>query len=291
MMEQILAFEEFLVAHPEQYTHLAPKTMIFAAGGTRRRAVLAGIDPTSDEYPRWSFFQMVTCFDLFFQHGVRHLITHAIIPSQYQEVTRGYRDNLIKWVAWNLSNPDALAEFERRNFRVRLIGGEHLPALQTLSDTLAELPAPAEAPTIWFTVTPTEDSPWDSLFAAIHRSGAKTQGDAVQAQFGEPIPPATLYIGSGKPGIFPAVVPPLLMGKMQCYWSQRPGFITDMGTVKAILYDFAFTRKTWKKDKTGRAEKVLESPEIWEEAPVLGLGKRLGPFWYPASVPDIGEQG
>jgi hypothetical protein len=287
MPDRIPTFKEFLATLPAKFAPLAPKTMIFAAGGTRRRAALAGIDPASDSYPQWSFYQMMACFDLFFQHGVRQIITHAIIPSQYSEVTKGYRDNLTRWVAWNLSNPEALAEFQRRGVRVRLLGAEDLPDLSSLAETLQNFEAPAGAPTIWFTVSPTESTPWRALFAAVHRSGAETQREAIQAQFGESIPPASLYIGSGKPGVFPAVVPPLLMGKMQCYWSQRPGFITDIETVKAILYDFAYTRKTWMKDKTGRAEKVLEEREIWEGAPILGLGVQLGPFWYPAPVPDI----
>jgi hypothetical protein len=286
MNEQVPTFEAFLALQTEQIASLAPETMIFAAGGTRRRAVLAGIDPTSDEYPRWSFGQMVTCFNLFFSHGVRHIITHAIVPTQYQEITKGYRENLLKWVEWNLSNPAALAEFRQRRWRVLLIGAEHLPEFQPLAETLRQNSASIDGPTIWMAVTPATTSPWNAMLAAIHRSGARTQAEAIEAQFGESIPPVSLYIGSGKPGIFPAVVPPILMGKMQCYWAQRPGFITDKKSVRAVLYDFAFTRKTWMKDKTGRAEQVLERQDIWEEAPILGLGVRIGPFWYPAPIDD-----
>ena len=71
------------------------------------------------------------------------------------------------------------------------------------------------------------------------------------------------------------------MGKLQCYWTLRPGFILDRETVRRILYDYAYTRKTWQKDKTDRAEKVLEDRDRWENAPILGLGRRVGPFWYP----------
>jgi hypothetical protein len=287
MSEQMIDFNDFSYLPLDQIAHIAPKTMIFAAGGTRRRAVLAGIDPVSDEYPRWSFGQMMICFNLFFQHGVRHIITHAIIPTQYQEITKGYQDNLIQWVNWHLSNPAAMEKFRQMGVRVRLLGAEFLPQLQPLADKLLNVPAPESAPTIWFTVTPYALSPWEAMITAIHRSGAKTQAEAIEAQFGEAIPPVSLYIGSGKPGIFPAVVPPLLIGKMQCYWSQSPGFMTDVKNVKAILYDYAYTRETWKEDKTGRAEVVLENREIWENAPILGLGVRVGPFWYPAPVSDI----
>jgi len=290
MPEQTISFNDFQNLPIEKIALIAPETMIFAAGGTRRRAVLAGINPISDEYPRWSFEQMMICFDLFFQHGVRHIITHAIIPTQYQEVTKGYQDNLIQWVSWHLSNSEAIAKFRQMGVRVRLMGAEFIPELKPLAEKLLNFPAGAGAPTIWFTVTPTATSPWDAMLTAIHRSGAKTQAEAIEAQFGEAIPPVSLYIGSGKPGIFPAVVPPLLIGKMQCYWSQSPGFITDAKIVKTIFYDFAFTRKTWIEDKSGRAEMVLENPEIWEGAPILGLGVRLGPFWFPAPVSDMTDQ-
>ena len=290
MAKKILPFGKFLRRKPEEFSNLAPETMIFVAGGTRRRAVMAGIDPTSDEYPRWSFSQMMICFDHFFQHGVNHIVTHAIIPSQYQEITQGYRDKLVQWVEWNLSNAEALAQFQQRGLRVRLLGAEHLPELRPLAEKLRELSGLPKSHTIWVTVTPRDSDPWEAMLFAIHRSGAKSQKEAIRAQFGEVIPPATLYIGSGKPGIFPAVIPPLLMGKMQCYWTQTPGYITDIKTVKAVLYDFAYTRKTWKKDKTGRAEMVLDHQEIWEVAPILGLGVRLGPFWYPAPIGDLTDQ-
>ena len=281
------SFEEFLALSNNALAHLAPATMIFAAGGTRRRAVLAGIDPTSNEYAQWSFEQMIACFELFFQLGVRHIITHAIIPSQYQEVTHGYREKLLQWVDRGLTNPTALEGYQRLGWRARLLGTDSLPQLASAAERLRKNPAPPDAPTIWVTVTPTEQAPWDSLLTAVHQSGTRTQAEAIRAQFGEDIPPATLYIGSGKPGVFPAVVPPLLMGKMQCYWLQRPGFLVDRQTVRAVLYDFAYTRKTWKKDKTGRAEQVLDQRDIWEDAPVLGLGVRMGPFWYPAPISEV----
>lgn len=287
MSENHPGFDEFLAFPSDAIAHLAPETMIFAAGGTRRRAILAGINITSNEYPQWSFLQMLTSFKLFFEHGVRHIITHAIIPSQYQEVTKGYRDQLLQWVDWGLSSPKALASYQQLGWRIRLLSTDGLPQLEPVAARLRENPAPQDAPTLWITATPNESAPWDSLLAAIHRSGAKTHAEAIRAQFGEDIPPAALYIGSGKPGVFPAVVPPLLMGQMQCYWTQRPGFVVDLETVRAVLYDFAYTRKTWQKDKTGRAEFVLKNQEIWENAPTLGLGVRLGPFWYPGPISDI----
>jgi hypothetical protein len=286
MSPSFLSFEEFLVAPLDEITPQAPQTMIFAAGGTRRSAALAGIVPTGSGYAQWAYDQLIACFDLFFQHGVRHIITHAIIPSQYQEITQNYREQLLNWVDWVLAGPQALMGYQRQGWKVRLLGAESLPELAPVAQRLRTSQAPTDAPTLWFTVTPDEAAPWEVLLAAVHRTGATTQAEAIRAQFGEDIPPATLYIGSGKPGVFPAVVPPLLMGKMQCYWTQRPGFILERETIRAILYDYAYTRSTWRADKTGRAEQVLKDRQIWEQAPILGLGMRLGPFWYPEPVSD-----
>ena len=225
--------------------------------------------------------QMIACFQLFFECGVRYIFTHAIIPSQYQEITKGYREQLLNWVDQILAGEPALSGYRLLGWNTRLLGTESLPEIYPAANRLHQNWNNPEGPTLWFTVTPNENAPWEILLDAAARSGARTQSEAIRAQFGADIPPATMYIGSGKPSVFPAVVPPLLMGKMQSYWLQRPGFIIEPRIVKAILYDYAFTRKTWQQDKTGRAEKVLDNRDLWEEAPILGLGVRRGPFWYP----------
>lgn len=287
MADQIPSFEKFLATPAVEIAHLAPQSMIFAAGATRRSAALAGVATTGDTYARWAYNRMIECFELFFELGVGHIITHAIIPSQYNEVTEGYRKKLLDWVDWIVAGPEALEGYQRRGWKARLAGTENLPELELVAARLRENPAPSEAPTMWVTVTPTQSAPWDSVLGAVHQSGAKTQAEAIRALYGEDIPPVTLYILGGKPLIFPAVVPPLLMGQMQCYWTSRPGFILDYKTVREILYDYAYTRKTWQKDKTGRAAKVLEDRARWENAPIQGLGMRVGPFWYPQPYIDL----
>lgn len=275
---------EFLAGPIDAVRELAPQTLIFAAGGTRRSAAMNGVSTTGNEYAQWAYNQMMACFDLFFKHGVKHIITHAVIPSQYQETTLDYREKLLKWVDWVLAGPAAMAGYQQRGWQVRLWGTENVPEVEHVAQRLRASSAPDGAPMMCFTITPDEEAPWNSLFSAVQRSGATTQAEAIRAQYGDNIPPATLYIGSGKPAIFPAIVPPLLMGKVQCYWMQRPGFILEEETIRTLLYDYAYTRNTWKKDKTGRAEQALVSQQVWQQAPLLGLGMRLGPFWYPLPI-------
>ena len=94
----------------------------------------------------------------------------------------------------------------------------------------------------------------------------------------------SIYLGTVKPLLSVLQLPPLLVtSEVQCYWSLRPGYSLDEKQLRSILYDYAFTRQTWQENKTGRAQQALVQRDIWERGDILGLGKRLGPFWYPDS--------
>ncbi|QDF07567.1 hypothetical protein BHS04_30845 [Myxococcus xanthus] len=84
-------------------------------------------------------------------------------------------------------------------------------------------------------------------------------------------------------------LPPLLQGPMDCYFTQRPGYRLTERELRTVLYDHAYLRRTWRADKTGRAEEAISHRRAWEEGPMVGLGIRLGPFWYPApmTVPPL----
>jgi len=84
----------------------------------------------------------------------------------------------------------------------------------------------------------------------------------------------------------------LLYDETQCYWLQKPGYGIEEESLRKIIYDYAYTRKTWLKDKTGRAEQALAHRDVWEKAPILGIGIRFGPFWHPApfTLPETQKQ-
>ena len=81
-----------------------------------------------------------------------------------------------------------------------------------------------------------------------------------------------------------AIIPPLLVGQLQCYWSQQPGYTLTEVQLRTILYDYAYLRTTWQEEKLERAKTALDHRQAWEEGPTLGLGMRLGSFWYPAPM-------
>src|SRR5689334_16005635 len=119
-MISIPSLDEFLTTPIEAVREVAPATLLLGVGGTRRSAVLAGISTTSDEYAYWLREQMLACMELLFHHGVQHIFTVLVAQSQWREVTPGYREKLIDWINWGIAGPEALADYARLNWQVRL---------------------------------------------------------------------------------------------------------------------------------------------------------------------------
>ncbi len=274
---------DFLNAPLSDVRTVAPSAMVYAAAGTRRSAALAGLGSHSEEYVRSSRRQMMDACALIFDHGVRHIFTILASPGQFSEVGR-YRARLVDWILWGVNSSEATQDFARHGWRVRLLTDPSIPELDALQRKLAAASAAdgaSDGKTLWFLVVPDVDAPWRWALDAIHRSEARTQAEAVRALYGEDIPLISLFLGFGKPVIAPELLPPLLGGAVNCYWSQRPGYQLSEAEFRRILYDHAFVRSTWQADKSGRGEEALATRAAWEAGPVLGLGMRLGPFWYP----------
>jgi hypothetical protein len=275
--------EQFLEMPADQVAKVAPETLIYTTGGTRRSAVLAGISPESDEYARWTRARMIACFELFFRFGVRHIFNTLIRPNQFAEVGR-YRERLLDWVDWGVAGPEALADYARLGWRVRLIGTMNMPQLRAIDERLRAATPEQSTATVWYHVISEPDEPWQWLLAAAQQAQARTQAEAIRALYGEDVPLAKLYLSFGKPIFTADLLPPLLAGEVQSYWIEHPGYLLDELLLRRILYDYAYLRQTWTQDKSARYADVATQRSLWEQAPTLGLGQRVGAFWYPMSA-------
>jgi hypothetical protein len=275
------SLEEFLCAPAEQVAAIAPTTMFLAPGGTRREAVLAGISPESEEYPRWSCARKIDCVRLLFGLGVRHLFLTALRYSPLSEVGR-YRDRLIDWTAWGIAGPEALEDYARLGWRVRLVGAENVPELKSTAEQLVTATPSYWNHTLWLYVGSTSDASWASMLDTALQAQTRTRSELVRALYGEDIPPATLCLSFGKPIISADILPLIVADEVQCYWTQRPGFAQSEQTIRRIFYDYAYTRRTWRQDKSDRYGDVQAQRSLWEQPRVLGLGRRIDNFWYPA---------
>lgn len=284
------SLREFLSAADADVAAVAPATVVFAPGGTRRAAALQGISPQSDDYARWTRERMIACSQRFFQLGVRHLFMSVMRPAQLAEIGR-YRERLLFWLDSGLAGEEALADYARLGWRVRLVGGDTLPELARTNERLRAATARHAGPTLWFYVVPEAESPWQWVLSAIRRGAAATVAEAIEAIYGEPVPLATLYLAFGKPILVPDLLPPLLMGEAQSYWFQTPGYDIEPQTLRRIVYDYAYLRQTWAQDKSSRYADMGAYHTLLQQPLVLGLGRRVGPFWYPEhdQQPNIHE--
>ncbi|HEY1012650.1 MAG TPA: hypothetical protein VGE07_08100 [Herpetosiphonaceae bacterium] len=279
-MTDIPTCDEFLALPDAEAAKVAPATMIYSNGGSRRRAALAGIDLASEEYPRWSQQQMCGLVETLLRHGVRHLFFPMLMPNQYNEVSPNYRERIEEWAAWGLAGPDMRQLYADRGWRARMIGAVDSPTLAKAVADLGEQPADGR-PTIWWMFARSSEQPWEWILAAARRSQAASRAELARELYGEDIPPATLFLSFGKPLVNHDLLPPLLVGDLQCYWTQQPGYVLSDRDMRLMLYDYAYLRPTWMADKTGRAELAAEHRAAWDHGPLLGLGQKLGPFWYP----------
>ncbi len=284
--------EEFLVAPITEVTKVAPATMIYSPGGSRRQAALAGIQPWSAEHFRWGRKCTMACYDLIFRHGVRYLITLLLSPSNVREMS-AKRELLTEWTNWVIAGPESLADYTRLGWRVRLLGVDSLPELKVTAERLQNVTQRHSNHTLYWYCVPDEDAPWNELFALAQQKGVHTRTEAIRALYGEDVPPATLYLTTGRPYFSTEIAPPLLLGNIQSYWNQRVGYSLTETELRTIFYDYAYLRTLGRGDKITRAKAALANRKAWQEGPILGLGTQLGPFWYPAptSIPTADGPG
>lgn len=286
-MNQAPSLTEFLAAPLAAIKPYAPISLMYAAAGTRRAAALAGLAPNNEEYVQWSRDRMMEVLQLMFAHHVQHIFTDPVTPGQFTEVD-AYRQHLVRWIAWGVAGDEALAEYDRLGWRVRLltVGVDELAGAQARLEQLRAARDPA-AKTLWYLVIADRELLWQQMLAAAAGVPNATRAAAAQAFYGEAIPDITLYLAFGKPVIAPEFLPPLLHAKVNCYWTQRPGYQLSETEFRTILHDHAVLRSTWQADKSDRAGAALAAREAWEQGPILGLGQRLGPHWYPQPIADV----
>jgi hypothetical protein len=279
------SFEEFLAAPLEAVAEVAPQTVFVTPGGTRRSAVLAGLRADSEAYAVWARRQTIEFIGLLFRLGVRHVCITSLRHSTLSEIGH-YRERLIAWAEKSFIGEEAQADYLRLDCKARLIGAEGIPELHALDGKLRTTTAGRGPRTIWYNISTTRESHWEAILETALRVQARTRTEVVRALYGEDIPLGTMCISNGKPIVAADIFPFILAGEVQCYWFQRPGFTVDEHVLRHVLYDYAYQRNTWAQDKSQRYTEVPQQRALWERKFILGLGRRVGPFWYPLKSPE-----
>ncbi|MBA3468633.1 MAG: hypothetical protein H0T53_03215 [Herpetosiphonaceae bacterium] len=281
-MAEPLSWSEFRALPRDTIQTLVPKSVVCTLGGTRRAAAFAGIQPSSIEYIHWSRQHMLTWFDIFAKYGVEHIFLAATRVTEFKE--QGRHAQILSVVDNAIADDAMLHAYACRQWRTRVIGDPASTFIQGITDRFSKNQPPHYAMTLWYMIVPSFDAIWDWMCQAIVAATATTRQAAMHAFYGEAIPPAKLLISFGKPVVSADLIPPLISDELQCYWSQKPGYSLGEDDFLSIMYDFAYMRATWRENKTGRAEEALLDQTRWNSAGIVGLGQRLGPFWFPRHI-------
>ncbi|MFK7800555.1 MAG: hypothetical protein AB8G95_02885 [Anaerolineae bacterium] len=282
-MTEFPTFIEFNSLSHAEISSLAPETIVYNTSGSRRSAALAGVEPEGDEYAAWNRIGMINRLKMLFDHGVKHILKPVVTPSMFSEKTENYSEHLWRWIDWAFASEESLAEFTKLGWNVNIIFAEFMPELHKTQQRLSSLGWHDDRPSLWIIVNPKHNqfNEWMLQKIQSQETVVANSQEAIKLLYGADIPPAKLYLDFGKLMISPDIVPPFLKGVMDCYWTQQPGYRLTDENFRRILYDSLYTRKTWKKDKRGRALEAVNTREYWEGNKVVGIGKRLEPYWYP----------
>nr|MBC8504341.1 hypothetical protein [Chloroflexota bacterium] len=207
----IPSLDDFLSDSSEHIRKYAPETFIYAASGTRRAAVLAGVPDEGDELAIWSRGELFRNIELIFVHGVRHLFMPMLGPSQFRESTGNYHEYLWNWFVEGISGPKAIDRYQSSGWRVRIACGDFIPQVKEMSEKLISETTKNDAHTLWCYAVPDFSLPWEWLLEAAKRGNASTYQEAVNALYGENIPPASIYLSTVKPLVSSLQLPPLLV--------------------------------------------------------------------------------
>ena len=217
---------------------------------------------------------------MLFRSGVQHLFCVIFSETNTHETSTNYREHMATWAADLLANQEAIDVYNTEGWQVR-IEALGWPELSNTDQILqASTSQNKKGPTLWYTAIASPEARWNQIINAA--SHATNQSDMIRTIYGEDIPLATMFVGTGKPQLIPSIINPLLIGKLSCYWPQALGYSLSEDQWKKVLYDFAYLRPTWVANKTERTQEVLKYREYWQSSPpIIGIGQRLGPFWFP----------
>lgn len=131
------------------------------------------------------------------------------------------------------------------------------------------------------------DDPWEQIAGMIvehyRRHGAPpSHAELVRAYYGEDVPPVTLFLGFDRPAVYD--YPLLATGQESLYFTCSPSPYLDTPTLRRILYDCLYNRRTPEPAWDTLSENDMDFlRDYYREntGQVLGVGKVIGGVWLP----------
>lgn len=282
-----------------------PKTAVFAAGGTTRWFILNYLDGWPGDMSYWQGYlrqggqQFLRIAQMFFDHGVRTLFTHAIVPGQLEGRDERYvRLALTSGMERVATTPDFVRFYEENDVRVRffgnyrrvLEGSEYKGALDRFDEAEDRTRANDRHLLYWgFNSQEDQITPILELAAQFYRDHgrAPNREDVVKLYYGETVEPVDIYVGFNRPRTS-GLMPPLLEGRVDLYFTVGLSFDFSERQLRSILYDHLFARRGRHRDYTELPSGAFAEMQAYyrlNQGGVTGVGRRYEPgaIWHSTS--------
>lgn len=282
-----------------------PKTAVFAAGGTARWFILNHLDGWPGDMSYWPGYlqqggrQFLRIAQMFFDHGVRTLFTHAIVPGQLEGRDERYVSlALTSGMERLAATPEFLQFYQENGVRVRFFGDyrrelERLECEGTLArfDEVQDRTRTNDRHVLYWGFNSQEDRITPVLELAVEfyqRHGrAPSREEVVRLYYGEAVEPVDIYVGFNRPRTA-GLMPPLLEGHADLYFTVGLSFDFSERQLRSILYDHLFARRGRHRDYAelpASAFAEMRSFYLLNQEGVTGVGRRYEPgaIWHPTS--------
>lgn len=275
--------EEFLSLPIEEVAKVAPASVCITTGGSRRAAAMAGIAPRSMEYASWGYNALLKNCKIIFDHGASSIFCPLLVAADFQKTDQPI-ENIVSVCLDTITSERSIAHYNNNGWRVRLLCDDRDPDMAEAAHLVYNYTAAVGSKTLYWMISKTPDDMIDLAIRKARLMGASGRKEAIRAITGEYVDLITMLIGFGKPMLNPELIPPILIGRLQCYWLQKPSLHMTDQDFKEVLYDYVYTRDTHNYNKVDRMSEATQYKHVWSSAPTLGIGMRLGRYWFPAKM-------
>lgn len=273
----------------------------FPINGTRRWLLLDHPDASVTEYIELNGQRHVELYQLLFEHGIDTILAPLYEPVM-QKRGEDYQQQVVaQGLATVATHPIFTDFYEEQQVRVRFYGNyrrifpgtvcAHLP---DLFDEITQRTQAHQRCRLFYGVS-TRTAIEDVIELALQKQagqGARfDRSELIAMYYGEPLPPVSLFITSGKFNVFG--MPLLEIDDTSLYFTVAPSpFLTER-QLRAILYDHLYNRhSSAKADYSDLTTDKLSAMRAFYQAhyeTTLGIGVVRQGTWYPLSPNMTGQ--
>jgi hypothetical protein len=279
------------------------KTVVFAAGGTVRWLILNYLDGWPKDMSYWQKYlkqggqRILKIAQMFFDHGVHTLFTHAIVPGQLEGKGEGYAPlALTSGMERLAASPEFLRFYEEYkvgvrffgNYRQTLEGSQYQGALALFDEVAGRTRINDQHRLFWgFNSEQDQITPILELAVQYYRDHGQSPSreEVVELYYGEPVEPVDIFISFNRPRTA-ILMPPLLECRADLYFTVGLSFDLSREQLRSILYDHLYARRGWHRDYgelSSRAFAEMQAFYRMNQGNVIGIGRRYEPgdIWHP----------